>query len=248
MTVERRAEEVMGTVFSFTVKGGDAAATQAACDFLHQVDRDFSTWIKDSWISRIRRGEAGIDSAPGPIQEVNRLCLEALRVTGGWFDPWRLPGGYDPTGLVKGWATEQAADLLRRAGAEAAMVNGAGDIACFGRPSPERAWRVGLEDPFDVSRIALVVEGWPAVATSGTYQRGPHLISPASGLPAAGVRAATVVGPRLWLADALATAAAVAGAEAGLEMVEAMDGYEALVVGDDGGRHWTSGFRAGAAA
>jgi len=238
----------MGTVFSITVMGGPDLATAAACAFLHQADQDFSPWIQDSWISRIRRGEVDLAAAPAPIREVHGLCLEALRVTDGWFDPWRLPGGFDPTGLVKGWAAERAAEMLRDSGAAAAMVNGAGDIACFGRPDPERDWRVGLEDPFDPSRIAMVVEGWPAVATSGTYQRGLHLIRPASGRPAVSVRAATVVGPRLWLADALATAAAVAGVGAGMEMVEAVDGYELLVVGEDGRRSWTSGFTAEAAA
>ncbi|HVA44166.1 MAG TPA: FAD:protein FMN transferase [Acidimicrobiales bacterium] len=247
MSPRRHAEEVMGTVFSFAVVGGDDSATEEACRFLHQVDRDFSTWIEDSWISRLRRGDVELAAAPAVIQEVHGLCLEALRASRGWFDPWRQPGGFDPTGLVKGWATERAAEMLRGAGAAAAMVNGAGDIACFGRPRPDRDWRIGLEDPFDPSRIAMVVQGWPAVATSGTYQRGPHLIHPTSGLPALSVRAATVIGPRLWLADALATAAAVAGARAGMEMVEEVEGYELLVVGEDGRRSRTSGFAAEAA-
>jgi len=237
----------MGTVFSLAVVGGDDMAIERACRFLHHVDDVFSTWIEDSWISRIRRGEAELEDAPDIVSEVHGLCLEALRTSRGRFDPWRLPGGFDPTGLVKGWAAERAARQLQEAGATAAMVNGAGDIACFGRPDLAREWRIGLEDPFDPSRIAMVVEGWPAVATSGTYQRGLHLIDPTSGRPAFGVRAATVVGPALWLADALATAAAASEVTAGIEMVKAVEGYELLVVDEDGRRTFTPGFVAAAA-
>jgi thiamine biosynthesis lipoprotein ApbE len=50
-----------------------------------------------------------------------------------------------------------------------------------------------------------------------------------------------VTGPDLGLADALATAVAVAGAP-GLDLVEALDGYEALIIALDGRRRWTRHF------
>jgi thiamine biosynthesis lipoprotein ApbE len=50
-----------------------------------------------------------------------------------------------------------------------------------------------------------------------------------------------VTGPDLGLADALATAVAVAGVP-GLELIEPLDGYEALVIGLDGSKRWTEGF------
>jgi thiamine biosynthesis lipoprotein ApbE len=43
------------------------------------------------------------------------------------------------------------------------------------------------------------------------------------------------------VADALATAVAVAGEE-GLAMVEAIDGYDAMIVKLDGVVRWTAGF------
>lgn len=67
--------------------------------------------------------------------EVLDLCENARRASGGWFDPWAMPAGVDPTGLVKGWAVEQALAVLHEAGMEAAMVNGGGDIAVFGAPA-----------------------------------------------------------------------------------------------------------------
>jgi thiamine biosynthesis lipoprotein ApbE len=50
-----------------------------------------------------------------------------------------------------------------------------------------------------------------------------------------------VTGPDLGLADALATAVAVAG-QPGLAMIEPLDGYEALVISPDGTKQWTQGF------
>ena len=61
------------------------------------------------------------------------------------------------------------------------------------------------------------------------------------GSPAAPVASATVTGPDLGLADALATAVAVAG-EAGLAFIDPIDGYEALIIGFDGRRRWTQRF------
>jgi thiamine biosynthesis lipoprotein len=55
------------------------------------------------------------------------------------------------------------------------------------------------------------------------------------------VASASVTGPDLGLADALATAVAVAGAP-GLALVEAVDGYEAMVIAHDTGLRWTDRF------
>jgi thiamine biosynthesis lipoprotein len=80
-----------------------------------------------------------------------------------------------------------------------------------------------------------------AIATSGTYERGHHLIDPHTGRPGARAASASVTGPDLGLADALATAVAVAGPP-GLDLVEALDGYEALIIALDGSRRWTRHF------
>jgi FAD:protein FMN transferase len=55
------------------------------------------------------------------------------------------------------------------------------------------------------------------------------------------VASASVTGPDLGLADALATALVVAG-EPGLALIEPLDGYEALIIKADGGRRWTGRF------
>lgn len=239
-------EPVMGTVTSFTVYPGrlsrdavDAAVT-AACAELHHVDDTFSTWKHGSPMSQLRRGELSLADAPPEIAAVLDLCRDAKAATAGWFDPWAMPGGVDPTGLVKGWAVEQAAAVLRRAGAEAGMVNAGGDIATFGEPSPGQRWRIGIRHPWRADALACVLEITAAVATSGTYERGEHLIDPATGRPASRVASATVTGPSLAMADAFATALAVAG-EFALGAVRSVDGYDAYLVLLDGAEVSTDG-------
>ena len=151
--VERHVEHVMGTAFSFVVHPGGLNrldvrhAIGSACQWLHHVDEVFSTWKPDSVMSRLRRGEMHVDDAGDDVQTVLELCRGARAVSAGWFDPWALPGGVDPTGLVKGWATQEALSVLKSAGVAAAMINGGGDVATFGQPFPERPWVIGIQDP-----------------------------------------------------------------------------------------------------
>ena len=80
-----------------------------------------------------------------------------------------------------------------------------------------------------------------AVATSGIYERGRHILDPHSGLPARGLLSATVTGPDLALSDALATGLFAAG-ERGLGSIAALEDYDAFVLGEDGTVLATPGF------
>jgi thiamine biosynthesis lipoprotein len=229
----------MGTVFSFTVLPGSlpAAAVQdaveSACTALHWADAVFSTWDRQSPVSLLRRGEAPLSELPAEVTEVLDLCRTAKEASGGWFDPWAMPGGVDPTGLVKGWAVERALAGLRTAGIPAALLNGGGDLAAFGCPAPGERWRIGVRHPWRPGALAGIIEVRAAVATSGTYERGAHLIDPGTGRAGSRAASATVTGPSLALADALATAVAVGGDPA-LGAVAALDGYEGYLIRPDG--------------
>jgi thiamine biosynthesis lipoprotein len=231
-------EHVMGTAVSITLepRPGAAAAIAAACAALHDADETFSTFKEGSALSRHRRGELRSDELPADLLEVLELSARAARLTGGYFDPWAMPGGVDPTGLVKGWAAQRALACLRDAGLEAAMVNAGGDIACFG-PQP---WRIGVRHPHEADRLVCVAEVSQAIATSGGYERPGELLDPSDGRPALRLAQATVVGEDLALADAYATALAVRG-EHGLAMLDGTP-YEAVIVAHDGRMLATPGF------
>jgi FAD:protein FMN transferase len=168
---------------------------------------------------------------------VVELCEQARERTDGYFDA-HLPdpsGGtrFDPSGLVKGWAVERAAAKLGRCDH---YVNAGGDLVVRG------TWRVGVEDPAKPDRpLAIVDVTDAAVATSGGAHRGVHIIDPHTGLPARGLASVTVIGPSLTWADVYATAAVARGAAA-VTWLAGIPGYEALLVGDDGGLFATPGW------
>lgn len=240
-----QAEHVMGTVVSFAVVPDSAhpdpgSAIRAACALLHEADAVFSTWDPDSPLSRLRRGGTSERDGPPSLAQVRAACQEAREASDGWFDPWAMPGGYDPTGLVKGWAADRALDALHQAGLPAALVNGGGDLAAFGGPGPGEPWRAGIRHPWRPDALAAVLEVHGAVATSGSYERGAHLVDPHTGRPACRAASATVTGPRLAMADALATALAVGG-DAALATIAGLPGYAGYLIRLDGTETWTSG-------
>jgi len=244
--IAARVDHLMGTVASIQVRRGRQSEEEVevlldeACALLHDIDEAFSTWKPESPMSRLRDGRARLGELPVEIPLVLYLCEQAKQLSHGWFDPWALEGGVDPSGLVKGWAAGEALALIRTSGAAAAMVNVGGDIGVFGRAPDGGRWRVGIRHPWRPDALACVIECESAVATSGRYERGEHLVNP-FGAARPSAASATVTGPDLAFADALATALAVAGEE-GLEFVAEADGYEGYVIGEDGREATTPGF------
>jgi FAD:protein FMN transferase len=188
-------------------------------EFFHKVDEDFSTYKSDSEVSRIRRGELDVLDANDDVKEVWRLCEYAQELTLGAFDPWKVDGGFDPSGLVKGWAADMAAKMLGGAGVESVMINAAGDLVLRGGQLSEvgelKPWNIGISSPDDVNQIVKTFDVFDgSVATSGDYEKGAHIIDPHTGLIAIGARSASVIGPDGALCDALATALMVEGRDA----------------------------------
>ncbi len=233
-----RPVKAMGTVFNFFVDATDAPeeilqnAIDQGVKRISEAEERFSTWIRESELSRFRRGE--VQEPSDDFEEVMLLSYRALEVTGGYFDPWTLPGGYDPTGLVKGWAIEKALELLANLGVEVGGINGGGDVALL----PGWKQEVGVQHPRNREALCGVLEVESAVATSGIYERGVHINNPLGEKIAA--VSATVVGEELWLCDVFATAL-VAGGEEVLFLLERYPGYEGFFIDQDDALFKTSG-------
>ncbi len=237
-------EHCMGTVFTVDVRdpGSWGDAIDDAVAWLHHVDAVFSTYKDTSDLSRIRRGELTEADADPAVAPVLALCAQVEAETGGYFT--RFPGTpLDPTGLVKGWAIEEASRILRALGSHNHAVNGGGDVQLAGDGAPGRPWTVGITDPLDRRRVLATVSGRDfAVATSGVAERGAHIVDPRTGAAARGLASVTVVGPALTRVDAYATAAFARGPRA-RDWVEGLPGYEAFLVLPDGSVTATSGLR-----
>jgi thiamine biosynthesis lipoprotein len=207
---------------------------QQVIDFCKQVDADFSTYIDTSWVTRLRTNKVEITSCPPSVQEVWELCLQAKHLTDGAFDPWAVESGFDPSGLVKGWAADKCADMLVSLGIEHVQVNAAGDLTLRGGfyDGVVKPWRIGVVNPDNRAEVIETFEiSDGAIATSGAYERGAHINDPYTGLIAIGAKSATVVGPLGWLCDALATALMVAGEDGAKYFAQPeLEGYQVFVV------------------
>ena len=215
----RRAfvEQVMGLPVSIHVRadGPDVldghevgTAVEQVVGVLRRVDGVFSTWREDSDLMRVRRGDLDPARAHPWLAEVEELCAEAEQRTAGLFSASYGAAGHDPTGLVKGWAVEQAAMHLRHVQGISWCVNAGGDLlAGTGRGTSPSTWQVGIEDPrapgVVAATIPLHVGG---LATSGAAARGAHVVDPRTGASISRAGSATVWGPALLWADIWATA------------------------------------------
>jgi thiamine biosynthesis lipoprotein len=238
-------------------------------EYLREVDRRFSPYKPDSEVSRMIRGEIEESDASPDLRAVLSLCDQVRRTSEGYFDirAHRPDDRPDPTGLVKGWSLEKASQILTAAGARNYCINGGGDVVAVGEPltnepvanalvgaepsagtsAAGHGWRVGIRHPLIADRLAAVLaidDG--AVATSGAYERGEHILNPFTGRAPEGLLSVTIVGPSLTLADAYATAAFAMGS-AGLAWVAGLPAFEGCGVtteqdGSNARLVWTPGF------
>jgi thiamine biosynthesis lipoprotein len=201
---------------------------ERAFDWFRWVDAIFSTYREDSEVSRLDHGELPLGEAHEDVRCVLDRCDALREETDGYFDA-RASGRLDPSGLVKGWSVDRAADLLRDAGLEHFAVSAGGDMRIVGHD-----WRVGVQHPTDRQSIAAVLlAGDLAVATSAAYARGDHVVDPHTGGAPSDVLSVTVVGPELATADAYATAAFAMGGR-GPAWTARLRGYEAMtIMGDE---------------
>jgi thiamine biosynthesis lipoprotein len=242
----RRIEEVMGmpVIVEVAYSEVDETDVDRVFEWLRFVDCTFSTYIPDSDISRINAGRLDLRDAHPVVRSVVSRCERLHRQTLGYFDIAAAGGAgraIDPSGFVKGWAIEGAGRILADAGARNWFVNAGGDIRLHGAPPGAAGWRVGIQHPRERLAVAAVVElREGAIATSGAYERGEHVIDPHTGRPPAGVESVSILGSDLALADAYATAAYAMGRN-GAEWAARLHGHGAIVIFDDGRIAYSAG-------
>jgi thiamine biosynthesis lipoprotein len=232
--VARHSVQITGTAYAFCLIAPPTLARRtigeglaAAVAELRAVDAAFSPYHPRSLVSAVRRGELAPHAYPPPLADVVARCEAMRAATDGWFDAWAVPGGFDPSGLTKGWAIDRAAVLLRAAGIDDYAITAGGDWLVRGNGPRGGAWRVGVADPDNPLRVLATVELTDgAVATSGY---GAEVVDPHTGATVRSRGPATVTGPTLSVADGYATAL-FAAAESGLPWFAGSRGYEPLVV------------------
>jgi len=209
--------------------------------YFHYIDKKFSTYKKESEISQINRGEIKEWDYSDDMKKILKLSEETKKETNGFFDI-DYNGIIDPSGLVKGYAVFQGAEILRRKNFKNYYVEIAGDIQIQGKNEKRENWKIGIQNPFDLDEIIKVVKlSNKGIATSGNYIRGTHIYNPKEKGFAEEIAGITVIGPNVYEADRFATAAFAMG-EKGIDFLEHLKGFEGYMVKKNKKAILTSGF------
>lgn len=219
----------------------ESVLDQVFADFA-LLDGVFSPFLAGSAVSRINRGELDEDEAGDLVIQALHMCRLYEQATDGYFSAW-LDGRLDPSGLVKGWAIDRGCSILDRHGCRNFFIDAGGDVQTRGLSERGEPWRVGIRHPVQKDKVVRVVlAGGLAVATSGTYEKGDHILDPHTGRTASDLLSFTVVGPDILQADVYATAAFAMGKDRGVAFIEGTVGYEAYSIDRRMKAQRTSGF------
>jgi thiamine biosynthesis lipoprotein len=146
-------------------------------------------------------------------------------------------------GILQGYGVRRAAEVMKQLGIGGGLINGSGDVYCWGQQPDGSGWRVAIGDPARPHTVSswLTVSDM-AVVTAGNYEQYftvggryyGHIINPHTGYPATGLRSVTIICPDVELADALDDAVFVLGPVEGLALINRLKGVSATVITDAG--------------
>ena len=235
-----------------------AQLIQTALDYSVRSDGAFDITIApllDLWDFKPEQHEGTVpdtDQIQEALSHVNYKNVQLDGTTVTLLDP---QASIDLGGIAKGYIADRLRDYLVSEGCDSALINLGGNILTVGEKPDGSAFRVGIRKPFSESdkQLETVVCKDRSVVTSGTYERYfeqdgkryHHILNPADGYPVEnGLASVTILSPASTDADALSTACFVLGPEKGLELIETLDGIEALFVTDELEEIASSGFTA----
>jgi thiamine biosynthesis lipoprotein len=230
-----------------TVEIVDPHITEAAFNEVYEyfahIDEKFSTYKKTSEISAINHAGLEKEKWSEEMQMIFLLSEETKNQTNGYFDIKTPSGDYDPSGIVKGWAIWNAAQLLKKRGFTNFYIDAGGDIQPSGTNLDGKQWAIGIKNPFnEVENVKVLYVNNEGIATSGTYIRGLHIYDPKNhNQPIDEIVSLTVIGPNIHDADRYATAAFAMGA-AGIQFIESLPGYEGYMIDKNKVGTMTTGF------
>ncbi len=234
---------VMGMPSTISIVDNDkktAEIIQKVFNYFTYIDSIFSTYKPESEITKINNKQLPISEASPIVKKVFALCEQTKQETNGYFNI-NHKGFIDPSGIVKGYAIHQGAEILRKNGYKDFCVEIAGDIEVSGTNNGN-PWRIGIENPFNrkeiIKIIALINKG---IATSGNYIRGKHIYNPVTKKGTDEVISISVIGPNAYEADRFATAAFAIGIK-GIEFIEKLKDFEAYMVTKNKQAYYTEGF------
>jgi FAD:protein FMN transferase len=153
-------------------------------------------------------------------------------------------------GIAKGYAVDNAINILKENGIKSALVNIGGDMRALGTKPNDVEWNIALVNPRDKNDYIIIIPlRNMSVVTSGDYERYfdedkrfHHIVDPKTGYSVTELISVTIISSNAMDADAIATSVFVMGEEKGLELIEKIDDLEGLLITSDKRIIKSSGF------
>ena len=172
-------------------------------------------------------------------------------------DEVTLPEGMmiDLGGIAKGYIADAVKQYLIGRGVRSAILSFGGNIVAIGEKPDGSPWKVGIQDIDKPTGEFMLVarNNGGSTVTSGIYERGfeldgvyyHHILDPRTGWPVQNELASvTIISESSMWGDALATAAFALGTEGGTQLIEGLEGIEAVFIARDRTVSYTSGAKA----
>ncbi len=181
--------------------------------------------------------------------DINNMVIDEENCTVTLTDPqMRLDVG----AIAKGYAIEMVAQSLEARGIGGYIINVGGNVRTLGTKPDGSGWTVGVRnpDPEAADYIAYLSLVGESLVTSGSYQRYytvngkdyHHIIDTETLMPSQGFTSVSILCKSSALGDALSTALFCMSLEDGRELIDSLDGVEAMWVAEDGNKYYTDGF------
>jgi thiamine biosynthesis lipoprotein len=217
------------------LSGGAFDITFASSDKIYKFDKQAHASLPDSAVVRA---------------SVRRIGWQKVRLDPATHSVFLPEKGMriNLAGILQGYGVRRAQALMQRMGIVGGLINGSGDVSCWGQQPDGSGWRVAIGDPARPQSVSswLTVNDM-AVVTAGNYEQYftvngryyGHIINPHTGYPSTGLRSVTIICPDVELADALDDAVFVLGPVEGLALINRLKDINCTLI-DDAGRILTS--------
>jgi FAD:protein FMN transferase len=148
--------------------------------------------------------------------------------------------------IGKGYAADQALEVLKGRGIDRAVVAASGDIAIGNPPPGQRGWKIGIAALDSATNQAprTVLLRNAGISTSGDTEqfieingvRYSHIVNPTTGLGLTNRIQATIIGPNATTTDSMDTTVSLLGVNRGLALADSLPHTAALIVTKDDGQ------------
>lgn len=150
----------------------------------------------------------------------------------------------DLGGIAKGYMADNLKEYLQSEGIESALINLGGNMLTIGKKPDGSDFNIGIQKPFDKQGAAItsIKTNDTSVVSSGVYERYfelddiiyHHILNTETGYPYDnGLFSVSIMSPKSVDGDALSTSCFALGLEEGMQLIESMDGIEAIFITED---------------